>query len=1233
MAIHADILTRLNERAADQVASKLEARFRVAGERSSQAFSQALTARSAIDQAVTQFAAHGQRAARGFGSGFGSELTRALPVVSGFSSAMAGYETVAGKSGAVAGRAFGMAFTTAAAGLVGAAGYTLFKGFERYEAIDAAKNRLDNLNRTLTATGKQALDVGAVMDTVNQVVLDTPFKLDEAFSVATRALASSTGDLRRFMTDVADAAGFTGSSISDIGDAFLKIANQGHVSMQEINNQLQQLPVTPWLAETLAGGDVPKLAKMIHDNKVGLEGLLRTVEQHAPGFAKAMNNTVVGSIENVKTSISRLGANFLGAIFGKPAEDANQLVDVLHSLRDRFDDVGKWVTDHQGEIHEFFQGAAKVAQELLTPLGKIATTLADHKGLIEGAAKAYIAWESIKGIAAVIAGLERIDLLLKGMPASAAAAGGAMGGMGGAAGARGGPGLFGLIPTVATIFGTTMGGNWIANQLQGTDRSVWWPIQQGVSMPGKWMGQWWDDQNAKSPAPHRQLPPPTINRPIPQVTGQEFANIPPGTDINGPWGVNPELDALRRAMGFSPGQIIPQAPGLVPKPPPAHNFYKDWYKPEGGGPGAGPSGNPILDPTGAGGASGPRLPKAPVVPFDMSVPPGIPGLPQTAATYSAETSFIEARHRLAEKQARLNQLEHTANATAEDILDARNDVLEAQRSQQQAEMRLAEARQNELEKYTKHMRQGADTLGQIGAQLDQDFGISKGLAGIAENITKFIANLAAAPVIGALSGVQQGLGYKPGEAGSGLLAMAAGAGAFGPQHQVLPYGGQYPYAAAGMPVAGIGVPGAGGSNVDAMYALAQFSSGRTQYGPASDLVHGLADCSGAISDLYEVLTTGQSGPGRMFTTTNFASDAEAAKFGFQPGYQPGAFNVGVTPLPGSSGHMAATLPNGVNFEGGGGTGGGAQYGGSATGALDPQFSKHYYLPLGGGGAAAAPSGWHPAPTSGGPGGGAATGGGPGWWGGGTPGAPGGGDSPIPGAPGTPGVPFPGTQSPLVPGGGGPGLPGQGRGPVTPGRGRYPNQGLNVPKSEGIGIGGGLPGLLQSAVPTAISAAGAAAGMAAPGAGAGGSAAGAIISAAAQIGIDEINRGIGFGGQAVATLAQGFGETFIPNESALADFSGGWFGRIAGAVAGVNAQVPNIAGQVGQAINGATGGQGLPPGLTPEQVAGKPDQRSGDQGGQNVTNNTFTTNINGASIPNENSMGNSVTMAQTAMWQR
>jgi hypothetical protein len=120
----------------------------------------------------------------------------------------------------------------------------------------------------------------------------------------------------------------------------------------------------------------------------------------------------------------------------------------------------------------------------------------------------------------------------------------------------------------------------------------------------------------------------------------------------------------------------------------------------------------------------------------------------------------------------------------------------------------------------------------------------------------------------------------------------------------------------------------------------------------------VADCSGAVSDLVEVITTGQTTPGRLFSTSN--EGAELAKRGFQPGYQPGALNVGFKNGGPGGGHTAATLPNGVNFESGG-SHGGIAYGGPAAGANDPQFTDHWYLPVGAGGVpgAGAAQQWSP----------------------------------------------------------------------------------------------------------------------------------------------------------------------------------------------------------------------------------------------------------------------------------
>lgn len=139
-------------------------------------------------------------------------------------------------------------------------------------------------------------------------------------------------------------------------------------------------------------------------------------------------------------------------------------------------------------------------------------------------------------------------------------------------------------------------------------------------------------------------------------------------------------------------------------------------------------------------------------------------------------------------------------------------------------------------------------------------------------------------------------------------------------------------------VAGLtGVPMTGLA-MDPVSAFAQAASGG-QYAAASDLANGLADCSGAVSDLVELITKGATSPERLFTTHNAAEVLK--QLGAVPGLVPGSLQIGINPQ-----HMAATLPNGVNFESGG-AGGGVRYGNGAAGAADAQFTDHWSLPVNG----------------------------------------------------------------------------------------------------------------------------------------------------------------------------------------------------------------------------------------------------------------------------------------------
>ncbi len=514
---------------------------------------------------------------------------------------------------------------------------------------------------------------------------------------------------------------------------------------------------------------------------------------------------------------------------------------------------------------------------------------------------------------------------------------------------------------------------------------------------------------------------------------------------------------------------------------------------------------------------GESLPDAPQLPLQYSSTAGLP-----TAIANATTRLDEARHAVAEKEARLNQLRQSNVADANDIQKAENDLTKANQARIKAEQALTDSRIKATEQGNKRLGKLSSELNELGNQLDADFGLSKGLGGVIENAVKALGNALAAPFLQALGMVANA---NPNE-GSGMVGILAANGAFGSQYtpgsiaaasaatsSTSAYGGAY------------GVPAAGG-NAAAMMALAQSSSGKVQYAAASDLVNGLADCSGSISDLVEVLDTGQTNPGRLFTTTNFASDAEAAKLGFLPGYQAGALNVGVNPYPGQSGHMAATLPNGVNFEGGGGTGGGAQYGGNAAGALDPQFEKQYYRPLG----IAAPglgyTGVSPGLPTSVPGGG-------GWYpgmgmpqspvfGGGTPGV----GSAI-GQAGAPAIPAtPGLGSAI----------GQAGTGVTPGT-AYPSMGGN----SGNVLGGlALDGAMAAT---------AGLDMMAPGAG-----------AAAKIGIQLANRTIGYGAQNLGILGSGALETLSLGDNPKGTIGASWLGKGLGGIAGAAPALPNLAGQ-------------------------------------------------------------------------
>ncbi|MEN4476867.1 phage tail tape measure protein [Mycolicibacterium cosmeticum] len=210
-------------------------------------------------------------------------------------------------------------------------------------------------------------------------------------------------------------------------------------------------------------------------------------------------------------------------------------------------------------------------------------------------------------------------------------------------------------------------------------------------------------------------------------------------------------------------------------------------------------------PGSSGGGGGKQNPKfdeslwrVPVPGFVASA--GIPGVADPQKVYDAQTAELNARNNLEQSKLKLLQLDADNTTDQLALLSAKNQVQENERAWTKAQRELIDAQNGVLKNAQSSTKSLADGMGQIGAALDDDLGFSKGLPGIAENLTRFLASLAVAPAVGALSAVVAASG-GPQASGSGLVGILAAQGAFGSQYTAqglaAANGGGFPAAVGG----------------------------------------------------------------------------------------------------------------------------------------------------------------------------------------------------------------------------------------------------------------------------------------------------------------------------------------------------------------------------------------------------------------------------------------------------
>lgn len=609
-----------------------------------------------------------------------------------------------------------------------------------------------------------------------------------------------------------------------------------------------------------------------------------------------------------------------------------------------------------------------------------------------------------------------------------------------------------------------------------------------------------------------------------------------------------------------------------------------------------PAGGWPAMPASGGAGSSTSLPDAPVLPIEYTSTAGMS--PQMQA---AQNRADETKHALAEKQARVTQLEQSNVATADQIQEARNAVAKAEQDNIEAQARLQEAQMSAYGKSTKQMDQMTSDFGSLGAELDSDFGISKGLAGIAENITKFVANLAMAGPLAMLDKIAKG---NPNE-GSGMVGMLAAQGAFGQEYTPSAIGAQSAststsaaYGQSGVLPAGVGgtayagVPlGTSGevTNQPGLDLLRSMGlkgttySSHTDDGASTDREIDVTDPVGGYGSaaMTEFANFARQNPG-LFEEFIYSDPTTGQKTGIrsgqlvgpgtsQPGYysknwgghqdhahiEPAkggglGFGDGPSDAPGADWNAMAQAESSGNWQANTGNGfygglqflpstwnayGGQQYAPRADLATPQQQVAVAESTLAGQGPGAWPNTFVP--------------------------YSGGGGSTLPGAGMPQGL---GGQAGI------PGLPAVNG--VGGAAGQRSNLGGQSYPAGPAGGGVGVSGMAMDAAMLATSGLD----MMAPGAG-----------AAAKVGIQLANRTIKYAGQVMGIGVGGLLDTFTPaGTSGKASIGNSWLGKIAGGIAGAAPALPNMAG-------------GKPPG-----GIGGPQGQQG-QGGNTINNTVNMTN--------------------------
>lgn len=271
-----------------------------------------------------------------------------------------------------------------ASALAAGTGAMLKSGFSRLSDIQTSKAKLKGL-------GYGKGDVNTIMGNALSSVKGTSFGMGEAAQTAAGAVAAGIKpgkQLESMLKSVSNSAAAAGVGMDEMGSIFNKVVTSNRAQSEELNQVADRgIPIYQSLGEVM-GVSASEVKKLASQGKIDYATFQKGMEKASGNVAGEQGNTVQGAWSNLKASVGRMGAGFLGGkdgesgIFGKLAPAINGLIEKFGPLETVAGNVGEKLGSGLMSAIDTLAPVFSALGQAIAPLGSLFMSFASAVGPI-----------------------------------------------------------------------------------------------------------------------------------------------------------------------------------------------------------------------------------------------------------------------------------------------------------------------------------------------------------------------------------------------------------------------------------------------------------------------------------------------------------------------------------------------------------------------------------------------------------------------------------------------------------------------------------------------------------------------------------------------------------------------------------------------------------------------------------------------------------------------------------